>query len=176
MQSARLTLKTICADDSALFIALYTNADVMKYVCAPLSEADAQILFEQRATPWHYDSDNWLGFTIITTADNDKIGTIGLRITDRETHTAEVGFMLRPDAQGHGYIPEALSLLQQYAITTLQLTRLVAVCAAENTGSAKVLQKSGFHYRRQLAANTEINGVWVDDLYFEWFCDAVAQQ
>ena len=140
----RIRLDTITADDQAFYISLYTDANVMRYIRPVCSAHEALELFRERATSWQYGNAGWLGFTLKLVATEQRLGTIGLKVIDYKAKTAEVGFILHPDAQGCGYIAEALLQLKGYAIDKLKLQQWVACCAKGNAGSAKVLQRFGF--------------------------------
>ena len=140
----RIRLDTITADDQAFYISLYTDANVMRYIRPVCSTHEALELFRERATSWQYGDAGWLGLTLKLVATEQRLGTIGLKVIDYQAKTAEVGFILHPDAQGCGYIAEALLQLKGYAIDKLKLQQWVACCAKDNAGSAKVLQRFGF--------------------------------
>ena len=142
--ASRIRLDTIAADDQAFYMSLYTDADVMRYIRPVCSADEALELFRERATSWQYGDAGWLGFTLKLVATGQRLGTIGLKVIDYQAKIAEVGFILHPDAQGCGYIAEALLQLKGYAIDKLKLQQWVACCAKDNAGSAKVLQRFGF--------------------------------
>jgi [ribosomal protein S5]-alanine N-acetyltransferase len=162
----RIRLAPLTGDDLSLFIALCTNPAVMQHVYSPFSEHQAKAVFTERLRPWHHLSDGWLSFVICHHADGQKLGTIGLKIVDHQRRVAEIGFMLLPQAQGRGFAAEAAEQLVSYAFLQLQLKKLIAICAAANTGSVKLLQKLGFTLEQQLANNSQINGVPVDDVQY----------
>jgi [ribosomal protein S5]-alanine N-acetyltransferase len=164
--NSNITLLPLQPDDKALFIALSTNPTVMQHVYTPCTVAQATDLFIGRLQPWHSKSADWLSFTLLENSTGNKVGTIGLKIINHQAGEAEVGFMLLQSAQGKGYASEALLLLRNYAFGQLHLSKLVAICAAANMGSVKLLQKSGFTLEQRLYANTKINGVLVDDLLY----------
>jgi len=142
--ASRIRLDTIAADDQAFYMSLYTDADVMRYIRPVCSADEALELFRERATSWQYGDAGWLGFTLKLVATGQRLGTIGLKVIDYQAKIAEVGFILHPDAQGCGYIAEALLQLKGYAIDKLKLRQWVACCAKDNAGSARVLQRFGF--------------------------------
>jgi len=161
-----IRIAPLVASDKTLFIALCTNQTIMQYVYTPLTVTQASKLFAERLVPWHHKSSGWLSYTLVETVTEKKVGTIGLKIIDHQAAVAEVGFMMLSDAQGKGYASQALGLLCKQAFSVLNLHKLVAVCAAENSASVALLQKQGFQLEERLKNNTEINGVFVDDLRY----------
>jgi len=59
----------------------------------------------------------------------------------------EIGWRLRPDAQGKGYAKEAALAMANFAFEVLESPQLVAVCHVQNTGSEKMMQRLGMTYR-----------------------------
>ena len=96
----------------------------------------------------------------------EKLGNIGIKITDHDAKIAETGFMIKPGAQGKGFAGEALALVKAYVFNQLKLNKLTATCAAGNTGSYKLLEKSGFLREGCLRQNTLINNRHVDDYLY----------
>ncbi|HUY79379.1 MAG TPA: GNAT family N-acetyltransferase [Ktedonobacterales bacterium] len=56
----------------------------------------------------------------------------------------EIGYWLRADAEGHGYMAETVRLLTDYAFTALGANRVQIRCDARNTRSAAVAERCGF--------------------------------
>ncbi len=48
----------------------------------------------------------------------EALGDIGLRISPKNPHEADVGYALLPQAQGKGYASEALRAVCEYGFTT----------------------------------------------------------
>jgi RimJ/RimL family protein N-acetyltransferase len=56
----------------------------------------------------------------------------------------ETGYWLRPDAEGHGYVTEAVRLLTGFAFRDLHAERVTIRCDSRNRRSATVPQRTGF--------------------------------
>jgi [ribosomal protein S5]-alanine N-acetyltransferase len=153
----RIRLAPLTADDLSLFVQLCTDPVVMQHVYSPFTQHQARTVFAERLRPWHPLSDGWLSFVIYHHADGSKLGTIGLKIIDHQC---------KPQAQGQGFAAQAAEQLVSYAFLQLQLKKLIAICAAANSSSVKLLQKLGFTLEQQLARNSHINGVAVDDVQY----------
>jgi RimJ/RimL family protein N-acetyltransferase len=74
--------------------------------------------------------------------------------------------MIKPSAQGKGFAGEALSIIKDYALSELNLNKLVATCSVNNIGSFKLLEKQGFIREGRLKQNMIINGEYVDDYIY----------
>ena len=82
-------------------------------------------------------------------------------------HTYELGWVLHPAHQGHGYAPEAARTLLHHAFTTLQAHRVIATCQPENRPSYRVMEKIGMrregHFRQCIYRG---NGEWWDEYFY----------
>jgi RimJ/RimL family protein N-acetyltransferase len=162
----RIQLAPFDESDQALFIELSMSAQMMEHVYTPFTYDEAKAAFEIKLQPWSRKSDNWFTLGITEISTHEKLGSIGLKITDHEAKIAEVGFMMKPSAQGKGFGGEALALLKDYALVDLDLNKLTAMCAVNNVGSYKLLEKLGFEREGCLRQNTLINNKLVDDYVY----------
>jgi RimJ/RimL family protein N-acetyltransferase len=112
------------------------------------------------------NSERWC-FSISDAVTGEKLGNIGLKITDINERIVEVGFMLKESAQGKGYATAALNLIKAFVFDTLNLKKITAICSTQNAGSYKLLEKVGFVREKHLLQNTLINGQLVDDYVYE---------
>jgi RimJ/RimL family protein N-acetyltransferase len=63
---------------------------------------------------------------------------------DRETRTAELGYVVAPAARGRGVATEALRQLTDWAFAELGMLRLELMISVENAGSKKVAERCGY--------------------------------
>lgn len=161
-----INLKLYDESDWPLALHLSTDPLLMKHVYDPFTEKEARIRFETKLLPWTKDSEHWLSLSINHNEAGEKLGSIGLKITNPDASIAEIGFMLKASAQGKGYGFEALSLIINHAFDTLTLNKLSATCAVKNIGSYKLLEKVGFTREGHLKHNAFISGQYVDDYVY----------
>lgn len=76
------------------------------------------------------------------------IGSIGLEEDRRRDGVAsrELGYWLRTDCWGKGYMTEAAKAVIDYAFSRLNLTILAICTGPENRRSQRVIEKCGFSY------------------------------
>lgn len=104
----------------------------------PYTRADARAFIDQ-VLPAHPQTN----FAI--DAGGEAIGGIGfVPGTDVERFSAEIGYWLGEAFWGRGIVTEALLLVTGYAFTRVNMLRLFALPFADNTGSARVLEKAGY--------------------------------
>lgn len=92
----------------------------------------------------HYDL-KWLSgeefyWVIVIQKCDTVIGSIACQV---KGDTANLGFLIDSDHWGEGFASEAAAALLGIVSTHEVFTRVVAVCDAENSGSARVLEKIG---------------------------------
>ena len=105
-----------------------TRATVKEYL---QSAEDAMTL----GTAWHYVALLWSG---------RLVGRVGLTGIDSVNTSAELGYMLRTDAEGNGVMTEAAHGLIAHAFTAGRLHRVSAFADCENAKSQAVLARLGF--------------------------------
>ena len=80
----------------------------------------------------------------ITDTDGSFLGIAVAPRIDRETRTAELGYVVAPAARGRGVATEALRLLTDWAFTELGALRLELLIAVDNPASKRVAERCGY--------------------------------
>lgn len=78
------------------------------------------------------------------------LGGSGLHRIHWDVPSFEIGYWIRPTAEGQGYVTEAVRLLCGLAFDTLGAQRVFIRCAAENDRSAAVARRLGFRQEGHL--------------------------
>lgn len=89
------------------------------------------------------------------------LGSIDLHAIDLDNHSAEIGYWLREEKTGFGYVSEALKLLEKFAFA-VKLNRLVITCDARNRPSANVAIRNGYKFE-----NTNRQAIFVDGCFYD---------
>jgi RimJ/RimL family protein N-acetyltransferase len=152
--------------DCDFFVEMTTCPKLMKHIYTPFTPEQAKLAFELKSQPWNFESDGWLTFSINDIKNNEKLGSIGLKVINHDAKIAEVGFIIKTSAQGKGVASIALKLLKEYAFTQLPLNKLVGYCSVHNLGSYKLLEKQGFIREGCLKQNSFANNQFVDDYVY----------
>ena len=76
--------------------------------------------------------------------DEEFLGLALIPRIEREALTAELGYLVVPQARGRGVATEALRLLTELAFTELDLVRLELMIAIHNRPSKIVAQRCGY--------------------------------
>jgi ribosomal-protein-alanine N-acetyltransferase len=75
---------------------------------------------------------------------------------------AELGYVLSREHRGKGLMPEAVRAVIRFGFGRMELNRIQARCVAENTASARVMEKVGMTYEGTLRESEYIKGAFWD--------------
>lgn len=145
----RLTLRPYHATDEAAFFALLDqNRRRLELafparVAAVQSLADAGRVLVQFAQDWR--TGRLYVFGVWHTATGAYLGDISLRPSWGNLVSAEIGYYLGADAEGHGYAREALAAAVQFGFGEhLRAASLTLRCRRDNPRSIAVAEHAGF--------------------------------
>jgi [ribosomal protein S5]-alanine N-acetyltransferase len=110
---------------------------------------------------------------VVLQAEGRLIGNCGVRVNDSDLREGNIGFELDSRCWGHGYATEAAREIVRFGFEELGLHRIWSWCVAENTGSARVLEKVGMRPEGYLREKDYYRDRWWDHrlfavLDYEW--------
>lgn len=167
----RVLVRAYRADDAeALFAALNESREHL-YPWFPFFHQSHYELAETRdmlvrwQASWLLRENFFLG--IFLCASGELLGNVGFEAHDWEGRFFEIGYWIRQQVQGNGYVTEAVRLVTDYLFTHLDAQRVEIRCDARNQRSAAVARRLGFQQegclrRSALAADS----VLADTLVF----------
>jgi len=165
IDTARLALRSITAEDVDDFFTIYSNPEVMRYWSTPpLPNRDAarhQIASIQKG----FERREMLKWGIALRADNRLIGSVTLFHPDFTHRRVELGYALGRDYWGQGYIQETLVAVLDFAFNALNMHRIEADVDPRNDASIKALERMGFQREGYLRERWQVNGE-IQDAYF----------
>ena len=112
------------------------------------------------------EPETWFQFVIFEKESDKLIGDIGLHFMDSENKQVEIGCTLNKDYQGKGYAIEALKIILDFLINTLEKHRIVTSIDPENSNSIRLVERLGFRKEAHFVESLFLNGKWVDDIVF----------
>ena len=157
--SERLFLRNLYAKDIGQhYLDWMSDPKVLRFLevrfSAPRSIADLR-----KFVTLMNDSDNELLLGIYLKKSETHIGNIKLGPISRQHNRADLGFIIGEKAAwGKGYATEAISTVTKFALTQLKLSKVSAGCYSGNLGSARSLEKAGFHLEGHLRGHWEVDG------------------
>ncbi|MDD2674730.1 MAG: GNAT family N-acetyltransferase [Flavobacterium sp.] len=166
LETERLLLRRVDANDINEIFALRSNPETMKYIPRPLVKTDEDALEHIAMIDSKIDSNEGINWAI-TLKDNPKlIGVIGHYRIKPENYRAELGYMLLPEYHGKGIVSEAVKEVVKYGFQMMKLNSLEAIIDPENHASAKVLEKNGFVKEAHLKEYEFYEGRFLDTVIY----------
>lgn len=144
LQTARLTMRPLCAADAPALFAIFSDPLVARHLSHPAwtDPADAAREIDDHALALRSASAVKLG--IFVSATGALAGTVKLYNFEPGSRRCDVGYALGTAHWGHGYVVEALQPLLDFAFRSLDLNRIEADIDPVNTASGKILAQLGF--------------------------------
>ena len=165
INTSRLSLRAISAEDVDDFYAVYSNPEVMRYWSTPPlanKEAASKLINEILEDVERHEILKW---GIAMQPDDKLIGSVTLFHMDFTHRRAEIGYALGRAHWGNGYMQEALRAVLNYAFETLNLHRIEADVDPRNDGSVRTLERLGFQREGYLRERWQVNGE-IQDAFF----------
>ena len=159
----RLTLQPLTEEDWPLFLQLYRDPQVMRYMSDPLDDAEVRARFASRLPAWDKHSTHWLCLVLREKASGNALGLTGFRAEWQPFQQAEVGFVSLPAGQGKGYGKESLQALLAFAFNDCGFHKLNATVTEGNIASRRLLESCGFQLEGTLRDNYRLGGQWCND-------------
>jgi ribosomal-protein-serine acetyltransferase len=131
---------------------------------------ESEEFVRQAAANWilKKDEEPYLPLLIFDKKDNTLIGTTGFHHVVWEVPCLEMGYWIRNQYSGQGYMTEAVNAITQYAFKQLHMKGVAITCGRDNIRSKKIPERLGFHLEGALKANRikPITGDISDTLIF----------
>lgn len=166
LETERLLLRRIDANDVNQIFNLRSNPETMKYIPRPLAKTTEDALEHIAIIDARIENNEGINWAITLKDDPKLIGLIGHYRIKPEHFRAEIGYMLLPEFNGKGIITEAIKEVVNYGFKVMQLHSIEAIIAPENFGSEKVLQKNGFVKEAHLKENEFYDGRFLDTVIY----------
>ena len=164
--SERLSYRAFKEEDAADYLAIRGNKDVMQFMDAPTfhSVEDASKMIKTIKT--NYDDGEGLNWIIEEKASGKVMGYFGFWRLDYANARGEIGYALKPEFWGKGYMKEAISTFISFAFNDLGLHSIEANVNTHNTPSQNLLLGLGFKKEAHFRENYFFNGVFLDSLIY----------
>lgn len=145
LRTERLELRPHTADDLDDLLLFHSDPEVVRWTPWPVRNRDAtrEALARKLAQDRLTEEGQWLVLAVADPADDTVVGEGLLKWESAEHRQGEIGFALRRDRWGRGLATEVTRELLRLGFDELGLHRIVGVCAEQNAGSARVLERAG---------------------------------
>jgi RimJ/RimL family protein N-acetyltransferase len=156
------------AEDFDAVFAMQSRPDVARYLYWDArSEDQVRTALEKKMAGTAIRSEgDALFLAVVLRSTDELVGDVVLQWVSREHSTGEIGFIVHPDHQGHGYATESVRVLLRLAFEDLQLHRVIGCAEARNVASARVLEKLGMRKEAHMVENEYVKGEWQSELVY----------
>lgn len=166
LETSRLLLRRVTADDAPQIFALRSNPETMKFIPRPLVTNIDEALEHFKMIDDKINSNEGINWAITLKGNPQLIGIIGHYRLQPENHRTEIGYMILPEYNGQGITTEAIDAVIEYGFVVMQLHSIEAVIDPENYASEKVLIKNGFVKEAHILENELYEGKFWDTVIY----------
>ena len=168
LETERLLLRPYTPDDFDALLAMHSRPDVARYLYwEPRTEAEVRTTLEKKVASRAIRSEgDVLAFAVVLKATDEVVADVVLQLISEEHRQGEVGFIVHPDHQGHGYATEASRALLRLGFEDLKLHRVIGHLEARNAASARVLEKIGMRREAHFVENEYVKGEWQSGIVY----------
>ncbi|MEV0245622.1 GNAT family N-acetyltransferase [Nocardia sp. NPDC050712] len=168
VRTERLLLRPLTTGDVDALLTYRSRPEVCRYV--PFEPMTRELILERLETLWANtgltDEGQALTLGIEVASTGALIGDAILFWHSKLHGAGEIGYVLHPDASGHGYATEAAHAMLRLGFEELGLHRIVARLDERNTASAAVARRLGMRAEARLVHNEFFKGEWATELDF----------
>ena len=144
LKSPRLTLRSIEPGDAPALFEIFSDREVMRYWSSlPWVDPTQAVEFIESLRRLFVEGTLYQ-WGVVQSGNNVVIGTCTLAHIDLQNRRAEIGFILRRDHWGQGFMSEAVFRLLQFAFSELAMHRIEADVDPRNAPSIRLLERLGF--------------------------------
>ncbi|AXF22565.1 N-acetyltransferase [Burkholderia pyrrocinia] len=151
-----LSLRQLERADLDAWYAYLSNPDVVRHTSWNLRSRDDLLPLFDSIESGNPDSIHRLA--IIDDTSGALVGTIGLHTVSTSNRSAEIAYDLAPSHWGRGIASALCAAVTAWAFADGGFMRIQGVVLTTNAGSARVLQKCGFHYEGLLRGYRMVRG------------------
>ncbi len=163
LRTPRLMLDSLSEQDWPLFLRLYQDPEVQRYISDPMDITDIRRRFELRLMRWEKTASHWLCLVIREKESGEAIGLTGFLAEWSPLQQAEVGYAMLPSYQGNGFAQESLLAVLAFGFRQCQFHKMKATVTVGNQASRRLLERCGFQLEGTLRDNYQLGGQWCDD-------------
>jgi ribosomal-protein-alanine N-acetyltransferase len=165
-ESDRLLFRKILLSDAKDILLIRSDDDVMRFMDVPrhYSIRDAEKLIH--SVEESYSNENGINWAIVEKHSNSFVGYFGFFRLIPEHCRAEIGYTLKPEYWGKGYMFETISRMVSFGFKNMRLHSIEANVNPKNERSKKVLEKIGFRKEAYFRENYLFDNKFLDSIIY----------
>jgi RimJ/RimL family protein N-acetyltransferase len=164
----RLLLRTFEEGDLAALVEIESRPEVARFLYwEPRTTEQVRESLARKMTGHTLNAaGDTLTFAVVVRESGELVGSVNLTWTSELDRQGEIGYMLNPRHEGHGYATESARRLLGLGFDELRLHRIIGRMEARNSGSARVLERLGMRREAELVENEWVKGEWQSELVY----------
>jgi [ribosomal protein S5]-alanine N-acetyltransferase len=167
LETERLLLRKMRLEDARAMFAYASDPEVTRYVLFDTHRSIEDSVAFLRFAVEGYERGDFGGWGVVLKDSGAFVGTCGVDYGYAPEHArAELGYVLSREHWGKGLMPEAVRAVIRFGFGRMALNRIQARCIAENTASARVMEKAGMTYEGTLREYELIKGAYRDMKFY----------
>jgi [ribosomal protein S5]-alanine N-acetyltransferase len=166
LESERLIFRKILQSDAKALFLLRSNDEVLRFMDVPrhYSISDSEKLI--RTLDESYENEAGINWVIVEKHTNSFAGYFGYWRIIPEHCRAEIGYALKPEYWGKGYMYETINFMARFGFEEMKLHSIEANVNPLNERSKKVLERIGFKKEAHFRENYLFNGEFLDSIIY----------
>jgi RimJ/RimL family protein N-acetyltransferase len=167
IETSRLRLRPLRSGDLAALHAIQSREDVCRWLhWGPRTQDEVREALEHHIVSLRDRPAEGVILAVEPVATGELVGRVNLSVGPPEHRQGEIGLLLHPDHQGHGYATEAAAAMLALAFETYGLHRVAGRLEPRNVASARVLERLGMRREAHLIENEWVKGEWQSELVY----------
>ena len=168
LRTERLELRPFTTDDSDDAHVYMSDPAVVRFLYWQVRDHDeVRAFLAERAQHGSLEREgDRLYLAVVLPATGQMIGEVMLHWISQEHRQGEIGFVVSPGFQGHGYAAEAARVALSLGFDQLGLHRIIGRCDALNTPSAALMARLGMRREAHLIHEEFFKGYWSDTFIY----------
>ncbi len=161
-ETERLVLRPYVDDDLAILTRLHGDPEVTRWLYwDPRGIDEVRPVLARKVAELTLAGDgDAISLAVDLRETGETIGDAIVILTSAAHEQAEVGYLIDPARQGHGYATETAKALLEIALGDVQLHRACGRIEPRNVASGRVLERAGMRHEATLRENEFIKGEW----------------
>ncbi len=166
LETKRLTLESFRIEDSEEIFKIRSDDRVMKYLDRDNHKTveESKIMIQKIIQT--YKDRAGINWSIRNKVSFELIGYIGFWDLIRENVRAEIGYALKPEYWGKGYMSETLFKVLDFGFNEFKLHSVLGNVNPRNERSIKLLEKFGFKKEAHFKEDYFYNGKFLDSVIY----------
>ena len=159
METENLYLRRFTLDDAEAYWPLTSMPEIIRYTGdqAPTSIEEVRHILGTRPLQ-DYAMHGFGRMACIEKSSGRLVGFSGLKFV-AELNDVDIGYRFLPECWGKGYATESARVLMQQGANEHGIERIVGMVQPENVASARVLEKLGLVFERELTLHGDTDPV-----------------